>query len=98
LKAVPASQTIQLTWSVNVTLPITSTWQIRYAGPPGSEPSPISGILGDCRAYTLSGLTNYVWYTVTLNAMLDSTPVLTGTVTAMPTDITVYLPLAFQGE
>jgi hypothetical protein len=94
----PGSQTIYLTWSVNVTLPVNSTWRISYEGPPGSEPSPITGIISDTRAYTLTGLTNYAWYTVTLSAMLDSMPmpILTDTMTVMPTDLLVYLPLALK--
>jgi hypothetical protein len=38
-------------------------------------------------------LTNYAWYTITLNAMLDTTPLYTGTIKLMPTDRLVYLPL-----
>ncbi|MCP4536212.1 MAG: hypothetical protein GY832_03615 [Chloroflexi bacterium] len=38
-------------------------------------------------------LTNGVWYTVTLNAMVDSTSILTGTARVRPTDKFVYLPL-----
>jgi hypothetical protein len=59
---------------------------------------PITGIPGPTRAYTLTGLTNYVWYTVTLNATLDSVPFLTDTVRAMPTDLFVYLPLGKRGS
>jgi len=44
-------------------------------------------------SYTLTGLTNYVPYNIILNARIGSTPVLTGTVTVMPTDLRVYLPL-----
>ena len=96
LNGAPANQTIYLSWSVNVTLPVTSTWQIGYQGPPGDQPSPISGIISPTRAYTLTGLTNYHWYTVTLNAMLNSAPFLTDTVRVMPTDRFVYLPLVMR--
>jgi hypothetical protein len=48
------------------------------------------------RTFTLTGLTNYVWYNVTLNAMLDGTSWLTDTITAMPTDRLVYLPLVLK--
>ena len=77
---------------------MTSTWQIDYDGPTGDPPSPITGIISPTRAYTLTALTNYVWYTVTLNAMLDSMPFLTDTVAAMPTDLFVYLPLVLKGD
>ncbi len=94
----PGNRTIYLDWDVNTTLPPTSTWTIAYDGPTGDQPSPITGILSPTRAYTLTGLTNYVWYTVTLNAMLGSTPFLTDTVRVMPTDIFVYLPLVLRAH
>ncbi len=96
LHGTPADQAIRLTWTVTGDLPATSTWQINYDGPTGGQPSPITGIISPTRAYTLTGLTNYVWYTVTLHAMLDSTPFLTDTVRVMPTDISVYLPLVLR--
>jgi len=96
LHGAPADQAIHLTWTVNTTLPVTSTWRITYDPPDGDQPSPITGITNTTRAHTLTGLTNYTWYTVTLNGMLDSTPFLTDTVTIMPTDIFVYLPLVLR--
>ena len=96
LTGIPGDQTIRLNWSVNGTLPITSTWRIDYDGPVGNETPPIIGILNDVRDHTLTGLTNYTFYTITLNAMLDSAPILTDTVTVMPTDIFVYLPILFR--
>ena len=97
LLGTPADQAIHLNWSVNgITMPVTSTWQLGYDGPTGDQPSPISGIISPTRAYTLTGLSNYVWYTVTLNAMLDSTPFLTDTVRVMPTNIFVHLPLVLR--
>ena len=96
LNGIPADMTIYLNWDINITLPSTSTWEIRYDGPPGAQPSPITDIFSSTRAYTLTGLTNYTPYTVTLNAMLHSTPFLTDTVTVMPTDIFVFLPMAIR--
>ncbi len=96
LHGAPADQAIHLTWTVNTTLPVTSTWQITYDPPDGDQPSPISGIISPTRAYTLTGLTNYTWYTVTLNAMSGSVSFLADTVTVMPTDIYVYLPLVLR--
>jgi hypothetical protein len=46
--------------------------------------------------YTLTGLTNYTWCTVTLNAVPGSTSLLTDTVRVMPTDIFVYLSLVLR--
>ncbi len=94
----PGNRTIYLDWEVNTSPPPTSTWTIAYDGPTGDQPSPITGILSPTRAYTLTGLTNYTWYTVTLNAMVGSTPFLTDTVRVMPTDIFVYLPLVRRGD
>jgi hypothetical protein len=45
----------------------------------------------------VAGLTNYVWYTVTLEAMQGSTSFLDDTVRVMPTDRRVYLPLLRKG-
>jgi hypothetical protein len=97
LRGTAAARTIYLTWSVNATLPATSTWRIDYAGPAGDQPSPITGIASPTRAYTLTGLTNYTWYTITLQAMLDGTPQLSDTVRVMPTDRIVYLPIVLKG-
>ena len=89
----PANQTIYLTWQINTPLPVTSTWRIDYANGTGTVYLPITGIISPTRAYSLTGLTNYTWYTVTLSAMLDSTPFLADTARVMPTDRLVYLPL-----
>jgi hypothetical protein len=96
LRGAAGDQTIRLTWTVNTTLPATSTWQIAYTGGPGIPPSPIAGVISPTRAYTLTGLTNYTWYTITLNAMLDSTPIMTDTAMVMPTDRLIFLPVILQ--
>jgi hypothetical protein len=96
LNGFSSDKTIYLTWDVNANLPITSTWEISYAGPTGNQPSPITGLAEATRAYILTGLTNYVTYSVTLNAMLSSTPILTDTLMVMPSDIMVFLPLAIK--
>ena len=96
LTGVPRNQTIRLNWTVATTLPVTTTWRIAYVGPPGDQPSPITGIFSPTRAYTLTGVTNHAWYTVTLNAMLNNTPILTDTVTIMPTDLFVFLPVVVR--
>lgn len=93
LRGRPADRAIFLDWDVYGNLPVNSTWQISYDGVPGTLASPITGISSPTRAYTLTGLTNYTWYTVTLNAMTNSIPIMTDTVHVMPTDMSVYLPL-----
>jgi murein DD-endopeptidase MepM/ murein hydrolase activator NlpD len=67
LRGRPADRAIYLDWETLSGLPITSTWQIAYAGLPGAQASPITGLGSPTRAYTLTGLTNYTWYTVTLS-------------------------------
>jgi parallel beta-helix repeat protein len=91
LVGTPDNQTIHLNWTVNITLPVPVTWMISYTGPNGVEP-PITGLANATRAYTLSGLTNYAWYTVTLTA-IGTDPELSDTVRLMPTDKFIYLPV-----
>jgi hypothetical protein len=83
---------IQLNWSVSASLPGGSDWKISYVGPPGNPVSPILHIAAATRSYTITGLTNQTWYTVTLNAMLADTPILTDIVQLMPTSEILYLP------
>jgi parallel beta-helix repeat protein len=92
LSGVPGNRTISLTWEVNVILPDIATWTIDYQGPAGDQPSPITGLPDETRSYTLTGLTNYEWYDITLTA-IGFDPELTDTVRLMPTDMLVYLPL-----
>jgi hypothetical protein len=96
LGGTPGDQLIALDWDVNTTLPPSVTWRISYAGPAGDQPSPVTGIPGAARDYTLTGLTNYTTYDITLNAMLADTAILTGTVSVMPTDIFVHLPAIYR--
>jgi hypothetical protein len=96
LRGAPQDQAIHLTWGVNTTLPTTSTWHINYQSQSGTACLPITAT-NPTRACSLTGLTNYVWYTITLNAMLDSTSFLTDTVKVMPSDIFVYLPSVLKG-
>jgi hypothetical protein len=94
----PDDETIHLDWTVHAYLPPTSTWRIDYYSE--TTPSAVShtNIVSPTRAYTLTGLTNYTWYTVTLTAV-GTTSALTDTVHAMPTDRFVYLPLVLrQGQ
>ena len=94
LYGTPASQAIYLSWTINSVLPPTSTWQLAYYSQ--TVPITIADIISPTRAYPLTGLTNYTWYTVTLNAMLDSTPILTDSITVMPTDRLIYLPIVLR--
>jgi hypothetical protein len=91
----PRNHAVQLTWTLNVTPPVTSMWRVAYYSQ--TAPITIDSIISPTRAYTLSDLTNYAWYTVTLNAMIDSTPFLTDSIRLMPTDRLVYLPTVLKG-
>ena len=96
LSGAPADQAIHLSWQIKTILPLISTWRIDYTSQAGTAYLPVTGIVSSTYTYTLTGLTDYVWYTVTLNAMLDSTRFLTDTVRVMPTDRLVYLPLIMR--
>jgi hypothetical protein len=90
LRGRPGDQTIYLDWTFNGTLPVTSIWQIDYASETGTVLlPPISILTSTVRSCTLTDLTNYVWYTVTLNAMVSATSIMSSTVRTMPTDIFV---------
>lgn len=96
LSGVSADKTIYLAWEVNISLPVTTTLEINYDGPSGDQPSPITSLPASTRAFTLSGLTNYTPYTITLDATVNSTPILSDTVTVIPTDRSLYLPTVFK--
>ncbi|MCB0167823.1 MAG: hypothetical protein KDI79_26590 [Anaerolineae bacterium] len=94
LTARPGDHTARLDWLLNTTLPSTTTWRITYTGPPGDQPSPINGLPYSPQSTTLTGLTNYQPYQVTVRALLAATPVLTSnTVTVIPTDYFTFLPV-----
>jgi hypothetical protein len=95
LRGTGGNQTIYLDWTVGGTLPPTSTWLIEYQSWTGTAYLPIVGIPGPTRAYTLTGLTNGAWYTVTLSAV-GVVPPLTASVRVMPSGIMVYLPLILK--
>ncbi|MCA9931247.1 MAG: hypothetical protein KC419_22335 [Anaerolineales bacterium] len=93
LSGSPSDQTVRLLWQVNTTLPGTVTWEITYTGSTGSPPSPITGLASSTRSATITGLQNYTVHQFTLTAIDGSSPVLTDTISIMPTDILVYLPI-----
>jgi hypothetical protein len=93
LYAAPGTGAIYLSWAVNVSLPTTTTWTIDYQGVPGDQPPPITGLPESTRSYTLSGLANYTWYTVTLSS---DPPMLSDMVTVMPTDRLLFMPLVIR--
>lgn len=96
LSAIPRDRAILLNWTVSADLPMTSTWQLNYKGPIGDEKSPITNISNSTRSYILTGTTNYIPYEISINAMLNTTPIMTDTISTMSTDISVYLPMLLR--
>ena len=96
LSGTPADRALRLAWTVNTSLPPTSTWSLSYYSQTIGSALTLSGLISPTRAYTLTGLTNYTWYTVTLNALLNSTPFLTDTIELMPTDRLLYLSIIMR--
>lgn len=92
LRGIAANRAIRLNWTINVTLPATSTWTIGHESP-GTVHLPITGLTNTLRAYSLTGLDNYTWYTVTLST---DPPLLSAAIRLMPTDKVVYLPLILR--
>ena len=98
LRGHPGDETIALDWTVNTTLPVTTTWHIDYytqtAGVyTATDPLSIT------RAYTLTDhVINYQWYTATLHAMVGGTSWLSDTVRVMPTDLFMYLPVVMKED
>jgi hypothetical protein len=96
LTGAPGDRTIYLDWTVNAYLPPTSTWRITYYSETITSALTETDPLSTTRACTLTGLTNYEWYTVTLHAMLNDTSFLSDTVHVMPTNLFVYLPITVK--
>jgi hypothetical protein len=100
LTGIPANETAYLDWAVAgwTYLPPTTTWRIEYYTTTLTAPFTATVPLSVTRAYTLTGLTNYQLYTVTLSAMVDTAPVLSDTVMVMPTNIFMHLPLMMKED
>jgi hypothetical protein len=98
LHAAPGDGSARLTWEIlHATMPVTGSWRIDHESDTGTLQFPAAEIpTSTVRSHTLPGLTNYVWYTVTLKAMLGGSPWLTDTARVMPTDRFVYLPLVLK--
>ncbi|MBN2004903.1 MAG: right-handed parallel beta-helix repeat-containing protein [Anaerolineae bacterium] len=86
---------VHLAWTVNVTLPVTSTWRIRYRLLDSTLVLVATETLSNAaRSYLLTGLVAGQAYAVTLDAVLaDGTVWLSDTVQVTPLDVCVYLPL-----
>ncbi|MCK4718561.1 MAG: hypothetical protein KAT70_07815, partial [Thermoplasmata archaeon] len=99
LHGTPGDKAIRLDWTVNITLPLTSTWHIDYYTQTVTAPFTATDPISLTRSTVLTEhVHNYDWYTVTLHAMVNSTSWLSDTVRVMPTDRFVYLPLVLRGH
>jgi spore coat protein CotH len=100
LRARPGNRSIRLQWEVAGNNPALAGFAISTTVEAGAAtailPGLITGIPTTTRSYTLTGLTNEVWYTVSVEAMdmLDNMLERSNQVTVRPTEgYTVYLPL-----
>lgn len=96
LGGIATDQTIVLKWTLDGTLPDGATFEITYSGTAGTPPSPITDIDGSTRTLTLTNLTNYEVYAVTITAVNNSTPLFSDTQSFMPTDQQLWLPVIFR--
>ena len=92
LHALPGDRSIRLVWSTSSAPPTGSEWEIVYSGPTGDQASPIQHLPLAARDYTLTGLTNYVPYMLTVKAMLAGDTLMSATQQAMPTDRRLFIP------
>ncbi|MBL8095746.1 MAG: right-handed parallel beta-helix repeat-containing protein [Anaerolineales bacterium] len=91
--AVGGDGALTLTWAPTGALPGNATWRITYTGPAAAPPSPVAGLANGARSQTFTGATNYALYTFTVEALVDGSPILSASASAMPTDRALYLPL-----
>ncbi|MFQ6101990.1 MAG: hypothetical protein ACE5OS_12265 [Anaerolineae bacterium] len=98
LQGAPGSETIYLSWTVNVTLPVSTTWHIDYYTHTASIYTATEPLSATRSTVLTEHVENYQWYTVALHAMVDSTSWLSDTVRVMPTDRFVYLPLVMRED
>jgi hypothetical protein len=98
LYGAPGNQVISLNWTANVSMPVASTWQISYYTSTPALPVLETDLLTNtARAYTLTGLENGQWYTVTLSTVGVTSP-LSDTVTVRLMERFVYLPAAMKED
>jgi len=97
LHGAPGDRSIRLDWTVNVTLPATTTWQIDYYTHTATIHTAAEPLSVTRSTVLTENVVNYHWYTVTLHAMLGGSSWLSDTVRVMPTDRFVYLPLVMRG-
>ena len=98
LSGAPGDRAIYLSWSVSADFPTNITWEISYTGPAGDQPSPIQNLGQATRAFVLTKLTNYTLYTITLKAIQSGSVVRVATITLMPSDHLLRLPVVLNNR
>jgi hypothetical protein len=104
LSAIPQDGKLRLVWTQYDDPALTSyviTYSYGVGGRAASQgASPISGISAATQSYELTGLTNYVLYTITLTARDGSGSELieSNSARVMPSDIFVYLPAMMKNS
>ncbi|MBN1887848.1 MAG: G8 domain-containing protein [Thermoflexales bacterium] len=85
LSAYPADQALGLSWETGMvySLPPATTWRIDYYSQAPASALSVTDPFSLTRALTLTGLSSYSTYTVTLYALLDGTPFLSDTLHVM---------------
>lgn len=96
LSAAPGDRSIRLAWTVNVALPVTTTWRIDYYTRTASVYTATDPLSTTRSCVLTEHVFNYQWYTVTLHAMLGERSWLFDTERVMPTDKLVHLPLVLR--
>lgn len=98
LRGTGGNRVIHLDWTVNASLPATSTWQIGYYTTTAASTVVVTDSLTHtARAHTLTDLENGRWYTVTLSTV-GVTPPLSDTVPVQLMEHFVYLPLVMRED
>jgi hypothetical protein len=98
LRGTGGNRIIYLDWTANVSLPVTSTWQMSYyTTTAASVVVDTATLTNTARAYTLTDLENGRWYTVTLSTV-GVAPPLSDTVAVRLMERFVYLPLVMRED
>jgi len=102
LSAWPGDARMHLAWQLAGSEPALASFTISTTRQPAGSlvfpPTLITGLPTTTRAYTLTGLVNYAWYTVVVEGWDagDSLLLRSNVVAVMPTDLFVYLPLTVR--
>ncbi|MCP4417255.1 MAG: right-handed parallel beta-helix repeat-containing protein [Chloroflexi bacterium] len=98
LVGIPGDRAVYLRWKITEDLPETAVLQLQYTGSQGTPPSPIDNIPLSVDEYVLTGLENYMFYEITLSAIDSGVPLLTDTISVMPTDIYSFMPIIVRAK